>query len=192
MPQPQPPTNNVDFCQVWNTSPNKRHATSPHVINGTPGVAPQINGTPAFAPQINGTPVINGAPTIFLPNKRYAILPPNKQYASGSDKTQVINGTQIYPLINGMPANQKFPTLYTAFAVYLGGLPPVLASFSGRSRAHTPPCRRNLKKSGQIPPAGPSAGGDFPTFSEIRRTHGPGARDLPRIVFFRGGPYNSL
>ena len=37
------------------------------------------------------------------------------------------------------------------------------------------------------PPAGPSAWGDFPTFSGIWRLHGPGARDLPRIVFLEEG-----
>ena len=95
------------------------------------------------------------------------------QYVRSKDS----RNSQVWPILaqNGQKVLKK-------------GVPPVLASFSGRSRAPTPPCRRNLQKSGQIPPAGPSAGGNFPIFfSEIRRTHGPGARDLPRIVFSGGG-----
>ena len=83
---PKNPPIMLIFTKSGTTSPS-RYAMSPHVINGTPGVAPQINGTPA----------INGAPKFFLPSKRYAILPPNKRHANGADKTHLLNGTQIYP-----------------------------------------------------------------------------------------------
>ena len=50
------------------------------------------------------------------------------------------------------------------------GVPPVLTSFSVRSRAARPCCRRFSNKCGELPPAGPSAGENqhlFPRFGDV-------------------------
>ena len=72
---------------------------------------------------------------------------------------------------------------------YLGGGYPLFGQFFSKIPGSHPTPRRNLK-SGEFPPAGPSAGGKTALFSGIRRLHSPGARDLPKIVYLEGPPYN--
>ena len=66
------------------------------------------------------------------------------------------------------------------------GVPPVLTSFSVWYQAARPCCRRNLKKSGEPPPAGPSGGGHFfPGFGGYMVFV---AGTFPGSCFLEGGP----
>ena len=66
------------------------------------------------------------------------------------------------------------------------GAPPVLTSFSVRSRTARPCCRRFSKKWG-ISPRWTIHRGETALFSGIQQEGSLGARDLPRIVFLKGG-----
>ena len=60
--------------------------------------------------------------------------------------------------------------------------------FSKIPGSHPTPSPKSEKKVGNPPPLGHPPGGKTALFSGIRRLHSLGARDLPKIVYFRGAP----
>ena len=137
LPRPQKSPIMVIFAKSGTTPPNKRYAMSPHVINGTPG----------FAPQINGTPVINGAPKIFLPINGTLFYPLIKVRQRPK---------------NFRPYKRSAPFIWGGGCPHFGHFLAILGIFGENGVLHT-----TLRGSSQRPPPQRMTqwgGGDFRTF----------------------------
>ena len=91
------------------------------------------------------------------------------------------NHFEVYALIRSVA--------FIRVLLLFGGVTPLFDQFFRKTPGTQPTLSPKSKKKWATPPPplDHPPGGDFPNFSEIRRLHGPGARDLPRIGFFRGG-----